>query len=109
MGERSDYQRFFESLGDDEPPSVSAELQALWWLHKPNWDRAHQLVQDIETKAAAHVHAHLHRVEGDLENAGYWYRRAGEPVSDVPLATEWETLTKRLLSQTSAEADSELR
>jgi hypothetical protein len=109
MDERSDYQRFFESLGDDEPPSLSAELQALWWLHKPNWDRAHQLVQDIETKAAAHVHAHLHRVEGDLENAGYWYKRAGEPVSNVPLATEWETLTKRLLGQTSAEADSELR
>jgi hypothetical protein len=109
MGERSDHQRFFESLDDDEPPSVGAELQALWWLRKPDWDRAHELVQDIETKAAAHVHAHLHRVEGDLENAGYWYRRAGEPVSDAPLATEWEALTNRLLGQASAEADSELR
>jgi hypothetical protein len=109
MGERSDYQGFFQSLGDDEPPSVSAELQALWWLRKADWHRAHELVQDIETKAAAHVHAHLHRVEGDLENAGYWYRRAGEPVSDAPLAVEWETLTKRLLDQASADADSELR
>jgi hypothetical protein len=109
MGERSDYQRFFESLTGDEPPPLSVELQALWWLHKPNWDRAHELVQDVETKAAAHVHAHLHRVEGDLENAGYWYKRAGESVSDAPLAAECEALTKRLLDQASADADSELR
>lgn len=109
MDERSDYQRFLVSLSDDEPPPLSAELLALWWAHKPNWNRAHELVQDVETKAAAHVHAHLHRVEGDLENAAYWYRRAGQPVSEVPLATEWETLTKRLLDQTSADADSELR
>jgi hypothetical protein len=109
MAERSDYQRFFESLGDAEPPSLSVELQALWWLHKRDWDRAHELVQDVETNAAAHVHAHLHRVEGDLENAGYWYKRAGEPVSDVSLAAEWEALTRRLLDQDSADADAGLR
>lgn len=110
MSERSgDYQRFVESLRHNEPASVGAELQAMWWVHKSDWNRAHQLVQDIETKAAAHVHAHLHRVEGDLENAGYWYKRAGEPISEAPLPSEWETLTKRLIDQASRDADSELR
>ena len=36
-------------------------------------------MQDDPSPEAAWVHAHLHRVEGDLSNAGYWYRRAGKP------------------------------
>ena len=52
-------------------------LAALWWAAKGNWDEAHKIVQDEETADAAWVHAYLHRVEGDLGNAGYWYRRAG--------------------------------
>ena len=42
------------------------------------WDAAHQLVQQYEDDAtAAWIHAVLHKVEGDLGNARYWYRRAG--------------------------------
>jgi hypothetical protein len=62
-------------------PGLDAPLAALWWAAKGKWDEAHHLVQDESTASAAWVHAYLHRVEGDLGNAGYWYRRAGQPVA----------------------------
>jgi hypothetical protein len=99
-----DYRSFAGSLIDDAPPDVAVELQALWWVRKNDWDRAHRIVQDVESPAAALVHAHLHRVEGDLENAGYWYARASEPICDATLDVEWQSLTKRLLAQASADA-----
>jgi hypothetical protein len=40
------------------------------------------------------VHAHLHRIEGDLANAGYWYRQAGRPKCTAPLAEEWEEIAR---------------
>ena len=41
------------------------------------WDTAHELVQQYEDNAtAAWIHAVLHKMEGDLGNARYWYRRA---------------------------------
>jgi hypothetical protein len=51
-----------------------------------NWDAAHQLVQQYEDETAAWVHAVLHKMEGDLGNARYWYRRANrmDHVDDEP-------------------------
>ncbi len=44
------------------------------------WDAAHRIVQNHETDAAAcWIHAVLHKIEGDLGNSSYWYRRAGKP------------------------------
>jgi hypothetical protein len=43
------------------------------------------------------VHAYLHRVEGDLGNAGYWYRQAGQPVAKDSLEAEWERIVSALL------------
>ena len=54
-----------------------------------NWQGAHEIVQEDEQNAnAAWVHAALHRIEGDIVNARYWYRRAGKPDCRVtdPLA-----------------------
>lgn len=51
------------------------------------WAAAHDLVQQYESDAAAAwVHAVLHKIEGDLSNARYWYRQAGrmEHVNDEP-------------------------
>jgi len=42
------------------------------------WDEAHCLVQQDETDTAAWIHAVLHKIEGDLGNSRYWYRRAGK-------------------------------
>jgi hypothetical protein len=83
-------------------PGLDAPLAALWWAAKGGWDAAHKLVQDETTTDAAWVHAYLHRVEGDLSNAGYWYRQAGKPVATGSLETEWERTTSALLGSGSA-------
>jgi hypothetical protein len=104
MSVSPDYTRFCDALKADAPPAeVSAELRALWWTHNGGWDRAHQIVQDLDTVAAARVHAYLHRVEGDLENADYWYRRAGAMRTNQPLQVEWASLATQLLNQASAD------
>jgi hypothetical protein len=78
-------------------PELDAPLAALWWAAKGKWDEAHRIVQDEETAGAAWVHAYLHRVEGDLGNAGYWYGRAQKPVASDDLEAEWERIASALL------------
>jgi hypothetical protein len=78
-------------------PEVSPELQSLWFDAKGDWEQAHTLVQDSDTKNAAWVHAYLHRKEGDISNAGYWYRRAGKPEFKGTLEQEWEEMVVALL------------
>jgi hypothetical protein len=93
MSERDDRSEFHTSLDGVAPPdSVCAELQALWWVARGDWERAHRIVQDLDTTAAARVHAYLHRVEGDFDNAGYWYRQAGQPICRDSLQGEWNAL-----------------
>ncbi|MBV9530019.1 MAG: hypothetical protein JO283_02810 [Bradyrhizobium sp.] len=89
---------FKASLSDAAPAGALAPpLAALWWAAKGDWDKAHKIVQDEETPQAAWVHAYLHRLEGDLSNAGYWYRKAGRPVAKDPLQTEWERIASALI------------
>lgn len=71
-------------------------LKALSLVAAGEWDAAHDLVQDDPSPEAAWVHAHLHRVEGDLGNAGYWYRRAGKPVATNSLEDERRAMQKAL-------------
>jgi hypothetical protein len=93
-----DIEEFRRSLAGDEPPAgLGAALAALWWDGRNDWARAHGHAQDDEGAAAAWVHAYLHRREGDLGNAGYWYRRAGKPVASGPLEGEWEAIVRALL------------
>jgi hypothetical protein len=90
---------FRASLSDAAPaPGLEPPLAALWWAAKGHWDEAHKIVQDEASADAAWVHAYLHRVEGDLGNAGYWYRQAGHPVATGPLETEWEQITSALIA-----------
>lgn len=58
---------------------------------------AHTIVQDIESSGAAAIHAYLHRKEGDLGNAGYWYRRARRAVHSGSLEQEWRELVEKEL------------
>ena len=89
---------FRASLSGTAPASsVEPPLAALWWAAKGDWDRAHKIVMNEETADAAWVHAYLHRVEGDLGNAGYWYRRAGQPAAQDSLEAEWERIVSALL------------
>jgi hypothetical protein len=90
---------FKKSLaGIAPPPAVAAPLQALWWAAKGDWTKAHEVAQSHEGEAPCDwVHAYLHRVEGDLGNAGYWYRRAGKPPATGALAAEWDAMVAALL------------
>ena len=66
--------------------------KALDLARDDQWDAAHEIVQQYEDRLACLIHGYLHRVEGDLSNAGYWYRRAGEPMPDNTVDEEWERL-----------------
>jgi hypothetical protein len=91
---------FKPSLSGAAPsPGVSPPLAALWWAAKGDWARAHAIVQDDEGVDAAWVHAYLHRVEGDLGNAGYWYRRAGKAVASGTVEAEWEQMVSTMLDE----------
>jgi hypothetical protein len=81
---------------------LSSPLRALRLLAAGDWEAAHKLVQDDPSEEAAWVHAHLHRVEGDLSNAGYWYRRAGRPVATGDFDEERRTIERVLERSTAA-------
>ncbi|HEU5097559.1 MAG TPA: hypothetical protein VFU22_00835 [Roseiflexaceae bacterium] len=93
-----DYLQFKESLAAPTPPEgLSNALRALWYDAKGDWAKAHEQAQAQEDAAGAWVHAYLHRKEGDLANAAYWYRRAGQAVATQPLEAEWDVLATVLL------------
>jgi hypothetical protein len=91
---------FKSSLTKSKPPAgLAPALAALWWAGKDGWDKAHVIVMDADDKDCAWVHAYLHRVEGDLSNARYWYRRANKPAASGPLPAEWEAIAKALTAK----------
>lgn len=91
-------EEFMDSTRSVEPPAgLSAPLLALWHDARGDWHLAHRLAQDLDDRVGAWVHAYLHRREGDLGNASYWYRRAQKPVAQGPIEAEWEQITASLL------------
>jgi hypothetical protein len=94
-----DFEKFSQSIKSDQtvPAVLDVHLKALWFEGKGDWNRAHDLIDQLDDQTSAHVHAYLHRVEGDLWNAKYWYGRAGQPVYKGDLADEWQELVKMLL------------
>ena len=88
---------FRQSLSAEVPPTRAPLLEALWHAARGDWDGAHRIAQDIDTPEAAWVHAYLHRQEGDLSNARYWYRRAGQREATDSLDDEWARIATALL------------
>ena len=84
------------SAGSDSAPpaGLSAPLVALWYAKAGQWERAHDLSSDLPDPQGAWIHAYLHRDEGDLTNAAYWYARAGRPVPppSLSLENEWQEI-----------------
>ncbi len=90
-------QEFRDSvLRDDPPPELSFALQGLWWDAKGDWKKAHESAQQDKGLAGSWVHAYLHRKEGDLSNAGYWYGRAGKAPARSSLPEEWIEIAQAL-------------
>ena len=92
-----------EQLAKSQPSAVPADLGpcviALCHAAHGEWETAHELVQHEAGADAAWVHAWLHRYEGDLANAAYWYRRACRPVEDGDLDSEWRSIATELLAR----------
>jgi len=85
--------KFKDSLSKPQVPAgLSVLLQALWYDAKGDWKTAHDLIDQLQEKNAAHLHAYLHRKEGDNWNADYWYNRAGEKSPQISLEEEWQKL-----------------
>src|SRR5687768_15242505 len=98
FGEKMTLEEFHATLAEHAPPhDLSPALRAMWEDAKGDWNAAHTIAQDIEDKTGSWIHAYLHRKEGDLGNAGYWYRRAGQAVAREPLADEWTRIVSTLL------------
>ena len=85
------------TLSVANPPPLSPLLRALWHDAKGDWDEAHRIAQDVSGADAAWVHAYLHRKEGDLSNARYWYRQAGQPSASDSREAEWDRIVAALL------------
>ncbi len=75
---------------------MNVYIEALEADRHGDWDRAHDLIQDLSSMEAAWIHAYLHRKEGDDWNARYWYSRAGKPFYEGDLASEWAQLFEAL-------------
>jgi hypothetical protein len=81
------------------PRDLAPLLRALCFEAGGDWETAHQIAQSDGSRDAAWIHAYLHRREGDLANAAYWYRRAGRPVERGGLEEEWRTIAATLLNR----------
>jgi hypothetical protein len=88
---------FKATLEASGPPDVAAPLRALWHDARGDWETAHTVAQDIDNPTGAWIHAYLHRKEGDLGNAAYWYQRAHQPVASDSLDQEWQRIVTALL------------
>lgn len=53
--------------------------EALDLLDRGDWQAAHLIVQAESSPLSAWLHGIVHTLEGDLDNAQYWYRRAERP------------------------------
>ena len=93
------FDQYKKSVGGHKPDNLLSQLlQALWWDAKGQWAPAHNITQEIHSNEAAAVHAYLHRKEGDIGNASYWYRSAGRPGFKGTLEQEWKSLVRDLLN-----------
>jgi hypothetical protein len=88
---------FTRTVSQSQPPTeLAPSVQALWWAAKDDWERAHQIVMAHEDPDCAWVHAYLHRREGDLPNARWWYKEAKRPVAIGSLDDEWSAIARAL-------------
>ena len=91
---------FRDSVKHQFPPEgLPAPLAALWWDAKGDWTQAHGIVDELESSEGMAVHAYLHRKEGSLANADYWYARAGRNFHRTGLEEEWQALVAGLLAK----------
>jgi hypothetical protein len=88
-----------EEFLNTEAEVFNGALLALWWDGRGDWEKAHAIAQDVAGADGAWVHAYLHRKEGDVGNAGYWYRRARRDVARGDSGAEWVAIVMEMLGR----------
>ena len=97
---KSSFESFRTSLDDKTVPhGISCALKGLWHDANGDWNTAHRVIQAGDSEEDAWVHAYLHRKEGDIDNAHYWYRRCNRQPAIEPLENEWATIAVALLEK----------
>ena len=92
------FETFKDTINHESPPTeLDVYCLALWHDAKGDWTYAHEVVGNLDDSKAAWVHAYLHRKEGDIWNADYWYRRAKRTRPDITLQEEWSNIASALL------------
>jgi len=81
------------------PEDIAPLLQALLLDAAGDWNSSHRIAQSDSSADGSWVHAYLHRKEGDLGNASYWYRSAGRSLPKISLEEEWEYIAMALLEK----------
>lgn len=89
--------QFKASVKQVAPPTDSLILKSLWYDARGDWEQAHTIAQEIHTQDGSWIHAYLHRKEGDLGNAQYWYHRAGRKMPSYSLEKEWEEIVDHFI------------
>ncbi len=93
-----DVKQFKQSVIEKKKPvSISPSLQSLWWEACGDWKKAHDVLQGLSDEEGAWIHAYLHRKEGELSNANYWYARAKKEMPEYSLREEWSHLVDKFL------------
>ena len=92
------FEEFLSLCEAESEPKLASHLKALWFDRQGDWDSAHEQIQDGHDKLSAALHAYLHRKEGDLWNARYWYNNAGKKPFNGSLDEEWEALVREFLA-----------
>lgn len=93
-----DFESFRKTLENDViPRDLPPGLKALWLDARGDWDAAHTIAQEMGGPTGDWIHAYLHRKEGDLSNASYWYTRCGRPTPEYSLEQEWTEIAGALL------------
>jgi len=92
------FDEFIKRVDDEWPPlDLSEVLNSLWWDKKGDGDTAHSIAQETLTVQGSAVHAYLHREEGVLWNAAFWYSCAGRVRPEIPLEEEWRRPVEEML------------
>jgi hypothetical protein len=71
-------------------------LEVVELLAAGKWKPAHEIVQKDESSLAAWLHGIVHTLEGDLDNARYWYRKT-DRVFRGPEAVQEEIAAARTM------------
>lgn len=100
MAKPKNYEDFKSTLQKSEPPTEWPEtLKSLWYAANGDWKASHDIAQDLKNDMGSWIHAYLHRKEGDVFNAGYWYRRAKREFPEMSLGDEHRAITEFVLDK----------